>query len=78
MEYSITLKELIERPIIRNDFYEEWRNKMTNDELIQFDKESYDICISNGIPNRYPEINSACLSKHIDRDIAYNILKKTY
>lgn len=33
MEYSITIKELIKSPIIRNDFDEEWMNKMTDDEL---------------------------------------------
>jgi hypothetical protein len=26
--YSISLKELLERPIIRTDFDEEWMNKM--------------------------------------------------
>lgn len=39
MEYSITLKELIERPIIRNDYDEEWMNKMTDDEIKQYEKE---------------------------------------
>jgi hypothetical protein len=36
--YSITIQDLLERPIIRNDFEEEWMNKMTGEELSQFDK----------------------------------------
>jgi hypothetical protein len=41
MGYSITVQELIKRPIIRTDFDEEWMNKMTDDELNQFDKDTY-------------------------------------
>jgi hypothetical protein len=77
MSYTITIKELINRPIIRNDFDEEWMNKMTDDELSQFDKESYDLCIEEGVLEKYPDINAACLSKHIDRDILYNLFKLT-
>ena len=75
MEYSITIQELIKRPIIRNDFDEEWMNKMTDDELSQFNKESYDICIKEGTLEKYPDINAACLAKHIDRGILYNLFK---
>ena len=75
MEYSISLEELLQRPIIRNDFDEEWMNKMTDDELDQFDKESYQICLEEGTPEKFPDINSACLAKHIDRGILYNILE---
>jgi hypothetical protein len=35
-------------------------NKMTDDELSQFDKEIYDICIEEGTPEKYTDINSAC------------------
>lgn len=45
MGYSITIKDLLERQIIRNDFKEEWMNKMTDEELSQFDKESYQLCL---------------------------------
>lgn len=74
--YSITIQELLERPIIRNEFDEEWMNKMTDDELNQFDKETYQMCIENGTPEKVPDINAACLSKHIDRNILYKLLKQ--
>jgi hypothetical protein len=75
--YSITIQELLERPIIRNDYDEEWMNKMTDEELNQFDRESYQACIEEGTPEKYPDINAACLSKHIDRCILYKLLKQT-
>ena len=75
--YSISIQELLERPIIRNDFEDEWMNKMTNEELSQFDKESYQLCIEEGTPEKFPDINAACLSKHIDRSILYKIIKNT-
>jgi hypothetical protein len=73
--YSIKIAELLERPIIRNDFEEEWMNKMTDDELSQFDKESYQICLDEGVEEKYPDINAACLSKHIDRGILYKVMQ---
>ncbi len=75
MEYAITVQELIKRPIIRNDFDEEWMNKMTDDELNQFDKESRAFCLKEGVINKYPDINAACLAKHIDRCILYDLFK---
>jgi hypothetical protein len=72
--YTIGIPELIKRPIIRNDYNEEWMNKMTNEELSQLDKEIYSIIESEGITG-YPEINSSHLSKFIDRNILYNITK---
>ena len=74
--YSITIQDLLERPIIRNDFEEEWMNKMSDEELSQFDKESYQLCLEEGTPEKYPDINAACLSKHIDRSILYKIVKE--
>ena len=74
--YSITIQELLQRPIIRNEFNEEWMNKMTDEELTQFDKESYQICLEDGTPEKYPDINAACLSKHIDRTILYKLIKE--
>ena len=74
--YTITIQELLERPIIRNDYNEEWMNKMTDNELNQFDKETYQMCIENGTPEKFPDINAAHLSKHIDRNILYKLLKQ--
>jgi len=74
--YSITIQELLERPIIRNNYEEEWMNKMTDEELTQFDKEIYRICIDEGTPFIYPDMNAAHLSKIIDRNILYKLLKE--
>ncbi len=43
--------------------------------LKKVDKESYDMCIKDGTPEKYPDINAACLSKHIDRCILYELFK---
>lgn len=74
--YTISIKELLERPIIRVDFNEEWMNKMTDEELSQFDRESYQFCLNEGASEKYPDINAACLSKHIDRTILYKLMKE--
>ena len=74
--YSITVQELLQRPIIRNDRPEEWMNKMTDEELHQYDSETRQICIENGVLNIFPDINAACLGKNIDRSIIYEILKE--
>jgi len=65
--YSITLEELLERPIIRADFDEEWMNKMTDEELSQFDRESYQFCLNKGTPQ---------MTKYIDRAIMYKLMKE--
>jgi hypothetical protein len=72
--YSITIPELIKRPIIREDFDEEWMNKMTDLEISQWDKETYAIIESEGITD-FPAVNAAHLSKHIDISILYKIFK---
>ncbi len=73
--YGLTVAELLERPIIRNDFTDEWMNKMTDEEIRQYDKETYQICIENGTPKKFPDLNAACLGKGVDRSIMYNMLK---
>jgi hypothetical protein len=75
MEYSITLEELIQRPSIRNDYDGDgvWMNKMTNEEYDQFNEESRQICIEEGVEDKFPDINAAILSKHIDRTILYKL-----
>ena len=76
MEYTITIPDLVKRPIIRNDFKVEWMNKMTDEELQQFDKECYDMCMGDGLPEKYQNVNTGCLSKYIDRGILYNLFKQ--
>ena len=59
-EFSISVQELLERPGIRNDYEgnEAWMNKMTDEELNQFDKECREMCSESGIPKTYPEMNA--------------------
>lgn len=78
MEYTISMQELISRPIIRNDQVEEWLNKMTDEEILQWDKETHDMCLEEGTPNIFPDINAAHLSKHIDRTILYKLLTSNH
>jgi hypothetical protein len=75
-EFSISVQELLERPDIRNDYEgnEAWMNKMTDEELNQFDKECREMCSESGIPKTYPEMNAAVMSKYIDRGIMYKLL----
>ena len=73
-QYTIPVRELIDRPIIRGNFDEEWMNKMTDDEHDQWDEETYAMLKDEGI-TEYPDINSAYLCKHIDRGILYELFK---
>lgn len=73
--YSITIQELIERPDIRTDFSgnDAWMNKMTDKEIDQFYEEAKQICIKEGVVEKYPDMNAAVLAKHIDRGILYRL-----
>ena len=73
-QYTLSVRELIDRPIIREDFNEEWMNKMTDDEINQWDKETYAMIQDEGIIE-YPNVNGAHLCKHIDRGILYELFK---
>ena len=74
IKYSVSITELIDRPIIRNDHGEEWMNKMTDDEIEQWHNEAYAICKADGLYKTY-ELNACHLAKHIDRGILYNLFK---
>lgn len=75
-QYIISVRELVDRPIIREDFNEEWMNKMTDDEINQWDEETYAILREEGITEDH-DLNSAHLSKYIDRGILYELFKMT-
>ncbi len=74
-QYSISINELIRMPDIRNDFTDNdiWMNKLTNEQLDQFDREARNICIEEGVENKYPDMNAAILAKYIDRGILYKL-----
>ena len=74
-QYSISINELIRMPDIRNDFTDNdiWMNKLTNEQLDQFDREARNICIEEGVENKYPDMNGAIVAKYIDRGILYKL-----
>lgn len=78
MTYSVTLMDLLYRPIIRNNFDSEWKNKMTDDEIKQIE---FDLDVKESIKSHDPldiaEYLSTVLSKTIDRDVMYNLLKES-
>jgi len=73
--YSLTLEELISRPVLRSDNACEFLNKMTNEEIRQFEIEVDANLIEEGIPQTFPEWNVAFLVKTIDRSILYELIK---
>ena len=77
MNYSLEISNLIERDLIRNDYPFEFLNKMTDQEINQWEKEVKEILLEEGVHNTFPEWNSAFLREIIDRDILYNLFKLT-
>lgn len=75
--YTITIDELLKRPVIRNDFGDEeweWMNKMTDEELSRMDEEIYAGLDSEGI-HGFPDRNAAHLAAQIDFGILYRLFK---
>lgn len=73
MEYTIKITELVNRPIIRNDHIEEFLNKMTDEEIREWEEEVDNILVEEGVDRKFPDWNSAFLGKTIDRMILYNL-----
>jgi hypothetical protein len=75
MEYTITIKDLLERPIIRNDSDFEFMNKMTDDEIAVWKSEAETLLAEDMIFKNNPDFEIEFFHKMIDRDILYNIFK---
>ncbi len=75
MKHTITINELIDRPIIRNDKLEEFLNKMTDSEIEQWEFEIEQTLLENGIIKKYPDWNVEFLTKTIDFSILYKVFK---
>lgn len=73
MRYSITLQELIDRPIIRNDQPHEYMNKLTDIELDERKMEIDQILRNEGVSEEFPDWNASYLSVVIDTDIIYRL-----
>jgi len=80
MAYTIGVQELLERPVIRDDFSDndEWMNKMTDEEIKQWDNEVYQSMREDGVPEKYPEWNTTYMAKVIDRGILYKLFKMAH
>lgn len=78
MAYSISIEELAKRPVIRDDRPEEWMNKMTNEELYQWEQETEEQLLASGVEKKYPDWNASMHQKSIDRTILYDMMKNTY
>jgi hypothetical protein len=70
------IKELIERPIIRNDQALEVYNKMTDEELVLIDEFNRESLLEKGVPQTFPEWQSAKLAKEIDFEVLYQVFKE--
>jgi hypothetical protein len=73
MEYSIKIGELIARPVIRNDQVYDFLNKMTDEEIDQWDEEVTEILIEEKVPEMFPDWNTAYMAKCIDYQILYEL-----
>lgn len=74
-EYTITIEELIKRPIIRHDQVHEYLNKMTDQEIDNFYEEIKQVLKSKNTCEKCPDWNAWFLAEIIDREILYNIFK---
>ena len=74
MKHTISMQELICRPIIRNDNPEDFLNKMTDEEIKQWKFETEESLIEEGILRKFPDWNAAYLTKVIDAGILYKLL----
>jgi hypothetical protein len=73
--FTIDIPELLNREIIRNDYPEEWLNKMTDKEIEQWNSEVYALCKTERDTEDTQALNACHLSKYIDRTILYTAFK---
>lgn len=74
MKYSISISELIKRPVLRTDQRCEMLNKMTDEEIERYEQEVLGSALEQG-PQQYPDTNVRVLSTLIDNEIIYTLLK---
>lgn len=75
-KYSISIEELLNRPILHFQYDEEWMNKMTEDEILQYELEARAISIQEEIQDKSQSLEILLRQKYRDRTIIYNLLKK--
>lgn len=74
----ITIKELVDRDVIRDDLSYVWLNKMTDEEILEMDNEFIKQLDEENVSKFFPERNAAMLAKYIDRNILYQLLIDAY
>jgi len=78
MNYTVSIRDLVRRPLGRVDLAEEWMNKMTDEEIKQWEKELTEEMIDDGHKQKFPDWNASFLARTIDRGIIYTLLKEDY
>jgi hypothetical protein len=76
--YSISIEELINRPLLHYQYDEEWLNKMTEQEILQYESEVRDILVKESIFNKDISIEEARLAKYSSRTTLYKLIKQFY
>ena len=78
MNYTVSIRDLVKRPLCRVDLAEEWMNKMTDEEIRQWEKELTEEMIDDGHKRNFPDWNASFLASTVDRSIVYKLLKEDY
>jgi len=71
------LKSLVNKPIIRDDYSEEFLNKMTDAEIEDWEHDVKTSMIKDKIPEKYPDWGSAYTCRVIDSSILYQLFKES-
>ena len=71
------IKELVNRPIIRDDHALEFMNKMTDEEIEILEHDIKIKLIKDKVPEKFPDWNSAYLCAVIDKEALYQLFKKS-
>lgn len=71
------LKSLVNKPIIRDDYSEEFLNKMSDKEIEDWEHDIKISMVKDRIPEKFPDWNSAYLCRVIDTSVLYEIIKES-
>jgi hypothetical protein len=74
-QYSLSVQELIKRPLQRNDQPYEFMNKMNDEEIEQFEKEVKVYMELDNVSKIFPEYNAELIARFINRDIIYKVFQ---
>ena len=75
MEHKLSLYTIVKREAIRTDQIFDWLNRMTDDEIEEYYDELYAELKRIGVKQEFPQWQSTLMSKDIDRDIVYRVIR---